>query len=164
MASGLNVIDIKTGIENENDFTISNTNFVVEGPADAFVIFRLPGDNNMLIDNSNVLVGIGGIGMNNIMFYTDQEENDTHFSLSNAIVSGVAFWSLGDSGGVINVSNAQGCTQLVADTISLDDVRFNRCSFGAQGASPPVIPEPATLALLAFGGTAVLLRRVRRKR
>ena len=29
-----------------------------DGPAGAFVIFRLPGNDNMLISNSNVLIGI----------------------------------------------------------------------------------------------------------
>jgi hypothetical protein len=62
----------------------------------------------------------------------------------------VAFWSLGDNGGVIDISNAQGCTQLIADIVDLDDVRFNRCEF---------IPEPASLGLLAMGGLAILRRR-----
>ena len=78
--------------------------------ADAKVIFRLPGQDNILIANANILIGNSGI----------------------------------------DVSNAQGCTQLLADIVDLDNVRFNRCSF---------VPEPATLTLLAAGAMALLRRK-----
>lgn len=146
---GLNVINIVTG---DNDFLVQNANFVIDGPAGATVIFRLPGLDNMLISDANVLMGNGGIEPSNILFYTDQNEADTHFSFSNTILNGVAFWSLSDAGGVIDISNAQGCTQLVADVVDLDDVRFNRCAF---------IPEPATVALVSVAGLALLRRRRR---
>ena len=121
LSSGLNVIDIDT---DNNDFLLNNMNLVIDGPADAAAIFRLAGNDNMLIANSNILIGMGGIGLSNVLFYTDQAENDTHFSFGNTIINGAAFWSLGPNGGGINIGNAQGCTQLVADTISLNDVRF----------------------------------------
>jgi hypothetical protein len=146
-SSGLNVIDIITG---GNDFLISNANFVIDGPDDASVIFRLLDGDNMLISNGNVLRGNSGILDGNILFYTDQDENDTHFSFSNTILNGVAFWSLSDTGGSINLSNAQGCTQLVADIILLSNVRLNNC--------PAVIPEPASLTLLFAGAALTLLR------
>ncbi len=147
-SSGLNVVDIDTG---GNDFLINNANFVINGPADAVVIFRLPNNDNMIIDNSNVLYGNAGIGPNNIMFFTDQTDSDRHFSMSNTIVNGVVFWSLGRNGGVIDVSNAQGCTQLIADIVDMDDVRFTRCQF---------VPEPTSMLLL---GLAALGLRRRRK-
>jgi hypothetical protein len=149
LSSGFNVIDIVTG---SNDFLINNANLVIDGPSDAFVIFRLPDADNMLISNSNLLIGDGGIGMNNVLFYTDQNENDTHFSANNMIINGVALWSLGPNGGSIVVNNSQGCTQLVADVVDLDDVRFNGCTF---------VPEPGTLLLLAAAGFVVIGRRSR---
>ena len=134
---GLNVIDIVTG---GNDFLVENSNFVIDGPAGAFVIFRLPGNDNMLISNANILVGDGGIGHQNVLFFTDQLENDTHFNFSNTIINGMAFWSLGSSDiAEINIDNAQGCLQLIAEDINLNDVRFMRCSFG--------IPEPSSVVL-----------------
>ncbi len=147
---GLNVVDIITG---DNDFLVENSNFVIDGPAGAVVIFRLPDSDNMLLSNANVLLGNSGITTHSVLFYTDQDETDTHFSFSNAIVNGAAFWSLTDGGGQISLSNVQGCTQLVADIVEMDNVRLCRCAF---------VPEPATMGLLAAGG-AVLLRRKRRR-
>ncbi len=146
---GLNVIDIITG---GNDFLVENSNFVIDGPMGALVIFRLPGLDNMLISQANILIGedANGIGPESVLFYTDQNEDDTHFSFSNTVLGRVAFWSLSDAGGVIDISNAQGCTQLIADVVDLDDVRFNRCAF---------VPEPATLAMLGCGAVAILRRK-----
>jgi len=146
--SGLNVIDVNTG---SNDFLLNNANLVVDGPSDAFVIFRLVGDDNMLLSNSNILAG-QSIGQNNILFFTDQLENDQHFNMNNVILNGAAFWSLGSSDiAEINVNNAQGCTQFIAEDISLSDVRFNRCMFA---------PEPGTAALLMLGAAGLMRRRV----
>ena len=110
----------------------------------------------MNIANANILMG-QNIGMNNILFYADNENNDTHFNFNNTIINGAAFWSLGDNGGVININNAQGCTQLIADVISLDDVRFNRCAFGEM---PMTVPDGgATLALLGLSGPGLVAAR-----
>jgi PEP-CTERM motif-containing protein len=145
--SGLNVIDVVTG---SNDFLLNNANLVIDGPSDAFAIFRTIGSDNMGIENSNVLAGLN-IGMNNILFYTDQLENDTHFNMNNTIINGAAFWSLGSSDiAEININNAQGCTQLIAEDINLDDVRFTRCVFN---------PEPTSLMVFGLGMVAVSIRR-----
>lgn len=145
--SGLSVIDVVTG---GNDFAVSEANFVIDGPEDAFVIFRMPGNDNMLIDDSNILSG-SSIGRNNILFYTDQLENDSHFNMNNVIINGVSFWSLGSSDiAEIVINNAQGSTQLIAEDINLSDVRFTRWAF---------VPEPASLALLGLGLGAVMARR-----
>jgi PEP-CTERM motif len=145
---GLNVIDIDTG---GSDFSLQQLNLVINGPAGAFVIFRLPDNNNMLISNSNVLAGNGGIGENAILFYTDQNQNDTNFNFNNTIINGAAFWALGP--GTISINDAQGCTQLIADSMTLNDVRFDRCAF---------IPEPSTAALLGVGLGGFLAFRRRR--
>ena len=145
--SGLNVIDIVTG---SNDFLLNNANLVIDGPSDAFVIFRTIGTDNMGVENSNILAG-QTIGSNNVLFYTDQLENDTHFNMNNTIINGAAFWSLGSSDiAEININNAQGCTQLIAEDINLDDVRFTRCVFN---------PEPTSLILFGLSLGAVVTRR-----
>ena len=64
-----------------------------------------------------------------------------HFSFSNTVLNGAAFWTLGMEGGEINVSNGQGCTQFMSDKIALNDVRFARCAF---------VPEPRGSSLLAI--------------
>ena len=143
-SAGLHVIDIETG---GNDFKIENANFVIDGPAGAAFIFRLPDngsgttDKPMLVSNANILAGNGGIGLNSILFYSNRPQNGTQFSFSNTVLNGVAFWNLGQAGGEVNVSNGQGCTQFVSDKITLNDVRFARCSF---------VPEPQSSNLLAI--------------
>lgn len=151
LASGLNVIDITTG---GNDFLLSNANLVIDGPADAFAIFRVPDHANFLVSNANILVGNGGIGLNSVLFYSDRAKNGQHFNFSNTVLNGVAFWTLANTGGEINIDNAQGCTQLVADKITLNDVRFNRCAF---------TPEPGSAMLLGAGIAAFIARRTRRR-
>ncbi|MEM7625614.1 MAG: PEP-CTERM sorting domain-containing protein [Planctomycetota bacterium] len=150
LAPGLNVIDFATG---DNDILLNNSNLIVDGPAGSTVIFRFD-DDNFLVSNSNILLGDGGIGLNNVLFYTDQDSNDTIFDFSNTILNGAAFWSLGDGGGSIGVDNGQGSTQFVADMVTLQDVRFTRWSFG-------VVPEPTGLVLLGLGSLGLALRRSR---
>ena len=64
-----------------------------------------------------------------VLFVTCQPTSGTHFDFSNAIINGVAFWSLGPNNGMISLDNAQGCTQLVADNITVNNARLTRCSF-----------------------------------
>jgi hypothetical protein len=150
-AAGLHVIDIETG---GNDFKLETANLVIDGPAGAVFIFRLPDDGsgttnrNMLVANANILAGDGGIGLNSILFYSNRPETGTHFSFSNTVLNGVAFWTLANEGGEINVSNGQGCTQFIADKVTLNDVRFARCAF---------VPEPRSPSLVALALGAVLL-------
>ncbi len=163
LSEGVNIIDIV--LPSGKDFLLNNINFVIDGPAGSSAIFRLPGNANMLVENSNILLGDGGIELGSVMFYTDQDENDTHFKFNNMIVNGVAFWSLSDVGGVIHVNNGQGCTQFVADQINLQDVRFNYCEHSPSitPQSEP-IPTPAA-AGLGFPLLALIgLTRPRRRR
>ncbi|MFN0136881.1 MAG: hypothetical protein ACKVS9_12285 [Phycisphaerae bacterium] len=140
LAPGLNVIDVLT---NGNDFLLDNSNLILNGPADAVAIVRIPDNAKFNISNGNVLVGNGGIGLNSVLFYTDRPDNAGHYNFNNAVLNGVAFWSLGASGGEIVINNSQGCTQLVADKINLNDVRFCRCAFA---------PPAPTLSISIVGG------------
>lgn len=144
LGSGLQVIDIFTSLV-QKDFLLNDSNFIIDGLIDTIAIFRLPDDNaswgaNMLVENSNILIGNGGIGLDSVLFYTDQMQNDVNFNFNNMIVNGVAFWSLAD--GTISVNNGQGCTQFIGDQVNLQDVRFDRCAFdGSTPRRPADVPD-----------------------
>jgi len=148
LGAGLNVIDIDT---DGNDFDLNKSNLIINGPPGSFAIFRVPDDVNFKISNGNIVVGMG-MGLNNVIFYSDREDSAQHFNFNNAILNGVAFWTLAETGGEINISNAQGCTQLIADKINLNNVRFTRCAPDKMetGVPPEVFP-------LAVGGEFIPL-------
>jgi hypothetical protein len=156
LAPGINIIDVVTG--GGVDFLIQNANVVIDGPEGAFALFRVPDDATMLISQANILAGDGGIGLNSIVFYSDREDNAEHFNFNNTVINGVAFWSMGpyltdpisQPGGEININNAQGCTQLIADKVTLNDVRFTRCA-------GVLVPEPGTFGLTGLGLLALSL-------
>lgn len=155
LAPGPNVIDIITGGQN---FLLQESSLIIDGPAGAQAIFRVPDTANFLVSNANILVGTGGIGLDDILFYSDRPDSNAHFDFSNSVVNGVAFWSLGASGGEIGFDDVQGCTQLVADKINLSDVRLSRCAF-APGAP---VPEPSSIILFSAGLIGTLVGRFRR--
>lgn len=151
LSAGLNVLDITTG---GSDFLLENSNLVIDGPAGSTAIIRVPDSIKFLVSNGNILMGNGGILPGNILFVSDREDNSQHFNISNAVLNGVAFWTLANDGGEINIDNAQGWTQLIADKITLNDTRFCNCGFGT--------PEPTT-GLLMMGAASVLVLRRRRR-
>ncbi len=108
------------------------------------------------MSQANLVVGNGGIGLNNVLFYTDKPDNNQHIKLEDSIVNGVAFWDLSMTGGEITFNNVQGCTQAVGDKINLNDVRLNNCA--------AVIPEPGTGLLLGLGLGALAAARSPRAR
>ena len=137
------MIDIDTG---GNDLLLENTNLVFDGPSDAFAIVRVPDDANFNVSQSAILVGDGGIGLNNVLFFSDKADTDAHFNFNNLLVNGVAFWDLAMTGSESVWNNVQGCTQVVGDKVNLNDVRLTNCAYvGAQ------VPEPSTLLLLFTG-------------
>ncbi len=152
LGPGLNVIDIVTG---GGDFKLQNANLVIDGPANSGVIFRVPHHAKFLVANANILLGLSGISGGSVLFFTDRPDNAEHFSFSNAVIDGASFWTLGESGGQISMSNVQGCTQLIGDKInSINDVRLGRCSFDTT-----FIPTPGAVAMLGLGGLLVARRR-----
>ena len=140
LMSGTTVIDIDT---NENDLSLVNSNLLFDGPAGAFAIVRIPDEANFVTNQTNIIVGDGGIGLNNVLFYTDKPDDNTHFNINDAIINGIAFWDLSGTGAPATWNNVQGCSQLVADRMSLQNVRLNRCA--------AAIPEPSTGLLVVVG-------------
>lgn len=154
---GLNIIDIKTG---GNDFKLTNGNIIIDGSADARVIFRVnvPDGKGWQINNGNVLIGNMGIGLNNVMFFSDITGKQDEYNFNNALFNGIAFWTLGDGSG-IHVNNSQGCVQMVGDKINLQDVRYTRC--GYMGTT---VPEPSTWLLFGSGLAGLVIWGKRKNR
>ncbi|RIL07810.1 MAG: hypothetical protein DCC71_01625 [Proteobacteria bacterium] len=152
LGPGLTVFDIDTG---GDDLLLANRNVVIDGPPGAQAIFRVPDAANFLISQAAILVGDGGIAPGSVLFYSDRPDNAAHFNFSSALVNGVAFWSLGQSGGEASFDNVQGCTQVIGDKLNLSDVRLTRCAFA--------VPEPGAgaLAAVALGAVALLAARAR---
>lgn len=126
LSEGLNVIDI---VSNGNDFVLNTMTLLIDGPANSTAIFRVPPDIKMSVSNSNLLVSNAGIGLNNVLFFSNRADNASHFEISNSIINGVAFWSLAEGGAGITVSSAQGCAQFVADRIDISGSRLCGCPF-----------------------------------
>jgi hypothetical protein len=143
LLSGLNVIDLIA----TSDFDISD-NWVINGPSDAFGIFRIPDGKNFKISQGNILAGSGLGGLDRLMFFSLNDDTGEHFNFNQTIINGVAFWNL--YGGLININDAQGCTQLVSPEINLNDVRFSRCAPMAVPLHPSVPVHAIGLGLLAF--------------
>lgn len=139
LSLGLTVIDINT---HGNDLLLEENNLVFDGPEGAYAIVRVPHEANFLATQSNIIVGDGGIGLGNVLFFSDKPDNNQHFNFNDTILNGVAFWDLSLEG-EIHLSNAMGCTQLVGSKIDMSDVRLNGCA--------TAVPEPNTALLLGLG-------------
>ena len=149
---GLTVIDIDT---HDNDLLLENNNLLFDGPSGAFAIVRIPDEANFTVTESNIVVGNGGIGLNNVMLYSDKPDDNQHFNFNNSILNGVSIWDLSQEG-EIHLSNARGCTQLVGFKIDMNDVRLNNCS--------TTVPEPSVILLLELGFVGLVLMRPRPRR
>ena len=168
-SDGIAVIDILINGGN-SDFELNNSDWILQGTDNTLGIFRIRGESNFNINNSSILLGDGGIaggsssdpieGIGAIFFKGDEEGSDSSdkvFNGNNVVLNGVALWDLvtvGEGGDTeLGINNGQGCAQFVSSSIDFNNVRWNHCG--------GLIPEPTSLALLAW---AVLLPVVRRQR
>lgn len=156
--TGLTVIDFD--VDAGKDITVSNYNFVIDGPVGSQALIRVPDDSAFLTSQGNVLAGTGGIGLGNIVIASLNEVEETHFGIQNSVINGVAMWSLTMEDGVIDIDNAQGCAQFIADSIDISNARFTHCGSGPTFGGP-LIPEPSTLALGLVAGLALFSGRRR---
>ena len=168
---GYAVIDIDVG---DNDFELNNYDWILDGTGDVFGIFRVRGDTNMLMSNSSIALGPGGIGNGSasdapdrlgaiFVQYEEPEDNtDSVFSFSNFILNGVGIWDLNafqdgsydDSRDTeVNLQNGQGCSQFISSSIThTSSGRWNFCH---------TAPEPSSLLLGVLGCTGLLVIRRR---
>ena len=177
---GIAVIDIDVG---DNDFELNNYDLILEGNGNTFAVFRIRGDTNMLMSNSSIALGTGGIGGGSstspikslgaaFVQYEEPDGNtDQVFNFNNFILNGVAIWDLNayrngaydDSWSTeANLQNGQGCSQFISSFVThTSSGRWNHC--GLSGRAPRLfgIPEPSTSMVLLLSGS-LLLRRSRK--
>ncbi|MGI9341462.1 MAG: hypothetical protein ACR2QV_01345 [Gammaproteobacteria bacterium] len=152
--SGLNVLDF-SGLSSGTDITVK-ANLIFQGAADAFAVVLVPDDSLFKTSQGNLLIGNGGIGLNNVVIVSLATGNDAHFDLSNTLINGVALWDIGADMGNMSLDNVSGCTQLVAGDVDIQNVRLSRCGFDAT-----LVPVPAAAWL--FGSALVGLIGWRRR-
>ena len=138
--SGLNILDF-SGLSSGTDITVK-ANLIFQGAADAYAVVLVPDESLFKTSQGNLVIGDGGIGLNNVVIVSLADDNATHFDLSNTDINGVSLWDLGYGGGSVSLDNVSGCTQLVGDDVDVQNVRLSRCAFKVS-----VIPIPAAVWL-----------------
>lgn len=154
LSSGLNVLDFSgTG---GNDITVK-ADLIFQGGANAYAVVLVNDGALFKTSNGNLVIGNGGIGLNNVVIVSRNDGTDGNFDLSNTTINGVALWDLGlDTQNNMSLDNVSGCTQLVGDDVDIQNVRLNRCAFNTS-----VVPVPASVWL--FGSAMALLGWLRRR-
>ena len=94
LAVGVTVFDFDT---NGNDLKLEGANLLIDGPRVPTRSSEFQDEANFLVSNSNLVVGDAGIGMNNVLFYTDKPDDNQHINVNSSIVtalhSGISgFW------------------------------------------------------------------------
>lgn len=159
--SGLHIVDINTG---GNDLKLNNANWIINGNADTFVIFRVTDGATLISSNGNFVLD-GGILSNNVLFILDSDAGEASFNFSNTLFQGFSFWDIGGIGfNIANFSRSRGCGQIVIDQAVFNDVSMTDCAFSFSDRTTPV-PEPASLVILGTGllSLAVVVRRRRKQ-
>ncbi len=132
---GIAVIDINVGL---NDFEITNSNWIIEGDGSTIAIFRILGESNLVLNQSTIVVGDGGIA--------GAGPNTPVTELGAIFVKAAKF---ADGQGGFNDGEDN---EMPSDTVfSFNDVRWERCTL-------PGFDEPQTNTAdatgTAFGFTA----------
>ncbi|WP_285674283.1 hypothetical protein, partial [Paralimibaculum aggregatum] len=150
---GIAVIDIDM---DDNDFKLTNSNIIIDGDGSTFAIFRILGDSNLVLNQSTIVLGDGGIADGDLgaIFvkaaefadgqggYNAGESNsgDTVFSFNDTVLNGVGFYDLivydetignadFDNGTTeLKINNGQGCAQFISPKINFNNVRFDLCA------------------------------------
>ena len=161
LQAGLNVIDLGAA---GSDFKIDGDGFGNETisiakaagvTGDVQAIFRVVNGKSFI--TSQVIIDNQTGQHDNVMFYSGSSATSGSiqaFNLANMRtyagnniptpgdvegILNVSFWALGDNA-EININNAIGCTQLVADKINLNNVDFDLCA--STRRSPVRCPLP----------------------
>ena len=153
LSSGLNVLDFSgTG---GSDITVK-ANLIFQGGLDAVAVVLVNDGAIFKTSQGNLVIGDGGIDLDNVVIVSQNDGTGANFDLSNTIINGVALWDLGDGMSNMSLDNVTGCTQLVGDDVDIQNVRLSRCAFDATA-----IPVPPAIWL--FGSALGLLGWSRRK-
>lgn len=140
---------ILVDIESEGiDFSVNNTDWVINGTGNKLIVFRINRGANMLMSNASITLGSGGLAnTNGVIFYQASENaksSDSVFSGSNVVLNGGAFWDLNDvgegsdgsDGHNIVINNGQGCWQFVSQKINFQNNRWNKCAYEKASGEP----------------------------
>lgn len=154
LVSGLNVLDFSGA--GGSDITVA-ADLIFQGGADAFAVVLVNDGANFKTSNGNLVIGNGGIGLNNVVIVSGNDGTDGSIDLSNSFINGVALWDLGPTlENNLSLDNVTGCTQLVGDDVDIQNVRLSKCAFtGGE------VPVPGAIWL--FGSALGLLGWMRRK-
>jgi hypothetical protein len=173
---GFAVIDIDVGAGQK--FEINNTDWILRSTRNTFAIVRMKNGSQFDLSNASVVLGDGNPNSTNTItqlgaiFFQDAFKGTNElFNLNNVILGGVALWdmtdfnpnrsallnsatsvfapSTGNNRTVINMQNAQGCSQFISDQVLMSNNRWNRCDVAAHSTAVPV-PAPPMPALFAL--------------
>ena len=118
LASGLNVVRF-SGV-GSNDIKVDNSDLIFQGASDAFAVVLVDEGSNFLTSNGNLVIGNGGIGLNNVVIVSTTGGSSANFGLSNTYINGVALWDLGgNTENNMSLDNVIGCTQLIGDDVDI---------------------------------------------
>ena len=161
LSAGLNVFDFTDNggaLDFEKDILVENGSLIFQGGVDDYAVILINEASNFLTSNGNLVIGDGGIGLNNVVFIAQNAGTDASINISNSYINGVALWDIdGDLNNNLSLDNTIGCTQLVGDDVDIQNVRLNQCAFDTT-----VVPIPPALAL--FPSALAVLGWIRRRK